>query len=162
MTKIVDTRGNNFPLISGLPCTDYNADEEFIFQMNKYFHGLMNFEIVSKKGNRNKRIDFLLKGSFIGEAFSDHIFYVYVFILYEGGNGRGHDDELRTQLGPHSVWIPDLKNFKPATNYRDYSNVDLQKKNAIVSVSINKMLPTTMLCLLVCHLKYCVSLKMKI
>lgn len=128
MTKIVDTRGNNFPLISGLPCTDYNADEEFIFQMNKYFHDLMNFEIVSKKGNRNKRIDFLLKGSFIGEAFSDHIFYVYVFILYEGGNGRGHDDELRTQLGPHSVWIPDLKNFKPATNYRDYSNVDLQNK----------------------------------
>lgn len=128
MTKIVDTRGNNFPLISGLPCTDYNADEEFIFQMNKYFHGLMNFEIVSKKGNRNKRIDFLLKGSFIGEAFSEHIFYVYVFILYEGGNGRGHDDELRTQLGPHSVWIPDLKNFKPATNYRDYSNVDLQNK----------------------------------
>lgn len=55
MTKIVDTRGNNFPLISGLPCTDYNADEEFIFQMNKYFHGLMNFEIVSKKGNRNKK-----------------------------------------------------------------------------------------------------------
>ena len=34
MTKIVDTRGNNFPLISGLPCTDYNADEEFIFNMN--------------------------------------------------------------------------------------------------------------------------------
>ena len=65
MTKIVDTRGNNFPLISGLPCTDYNADEEFIFQMNKYFHGLMNFEIVSKKGNRNKRIDFLLKGSLL-------------------------------------------------------------------------------------------------
>jgi len=56
MTKIVDTRGNNFPLISGLPCTDYNADEEFIFQMNKYFHGLMNFKIVSKKAIETKEL----------------------------------------------------------------------------------------------------------
>ena len=34
MTKIVDTRTPGFPLIYGLPCTSYNADEEFIFQMN--------------------------------------------------------------------------------------------------------------------------------
>lgn len=32
MTKIVDTRTPGFPLIYGLPCTSYNADEEFIFK----------------------------------------------------------------------------------------------------------------------------------
>ena len=128
MTKIVNTRGTGFPLIYGIPFTDYNADEEFIFQMNQYFHGLMKFDILSKKGNRNTRVDFLLRGSFIGKNFSNHVFYVYVFILYEGGSGRGHDDELRTQLGPHTVWIPDLANFKPATMFRNYSNIDLKNK----------------------------------
>lgn len=105
MTKIVNTRGTGFPLIYGIPFTDYNADEEFIFQMNQYFHGLMKFDILSKKGNRNTRVDFLLRGSFIGKNFSNHVFYVYVFILYEGGSGRGHDDELRTQLGPHTKYV---------------------------------------------------------
>ena len=33
MTKIVNTRGTGFPLIYGIPFTDYNADEEFIFQI---------------------------------------------------------------------------------------------------------------------------------
>ena len=128
MTKIVDTRTPGFPLIYGLPCTSYNADEEFIFQMNKYFHGIIDFNIISKKGSGKTRIDYLLKGKFIGKGFSSNVFYVYVFILYEGGNGRAHDDELRTQLGPHSVWIPDLIGIKAATHYRDYSNINLQNK----------------------------------
>lgn len=128
MTKIVDTRTPGFPLIYGLPCTSYNADEEFIFQMNKYFHGIIDFNIISKKGSGKTRIDYLLKGKFIGKGFSSNVFYVYVFILYEGGNGRAHDDELRTQLGPHSVWIPDLIGIKAATHYRDYSNTNLQNK----------------------------------
>lgn len=128
MIKIVDTRTPGFPLIYGLPCTSYNADEEFIFQMNKYFHGIIDFNIISKKGSGKTRIDYLLKGKFIGKEFSSNVFYVYVFILYEGGNGRAHDDELRTQLGPHSVWIPDLIGIKAATHYRDYSNINLQNK----------------------------------
>ena len=128
MTKIVDTRTPGFPLIYGLPCTSYNADEEFIFQMNKYFHGIIDFNIISKKGSGKTRIDYLLKGKFIGKGFSSNVFYVYVFILYEGGNGRAHDDELRTQLGAHSVWIPDLIGIKAATLYRDYSNINLQNK----------------------------------
>ncbi len=128
MTRIVDTRAPGFPLITGLPCTDYNADEEFLYQMNKYFCGLMHFEIASRKGGRSSRVDFLLKGNFVGEGFSNNIFYLYVFILYEGGNGRAHDDELRTQLGAHSVWTPDLAEIKAATNFRDYSGIDLQNK----------------------------------
>src|SRR5574344_627629 len=128
MSRIVDTYSDGYPMIEGLPCTNYNADEEFIFQINKWFPNIFNFEVISRKGSRNSRVDFLLKGNFCGNAFSNNTFYVYVFILYEGGNGRPHDDELRTQLGAHNVWTPDLSTFKIATNFRDNSNSDLSNK----------------------------------
>lgn len=128
MSRIVDTYSDGYPMIEGLPCTNYNADEEFIFQINKWFPNIFNFEVISRKGSRNSRVDFLLKGNFCGNEFSNNTFYVYVFILYEGGNGRPHDDELRTQLGAHNVWTPDLSTFKIATNFRDNSNSDLSNK----------------------------------
>ena len=128
MTKIVDTHNNDYQLIEGKPFTDYRADEEFIFQMNKYFHNLFDIEMISQKGSGKTRYDVLLKMKFKGELFSGNIFYVYVFILYEGGNGRTHDDELRTQLTAHTTWNPDLKDFRVATVFRDNSQTDLTNK----------------------------------
>ncbi len=128
MGRIVDTRASGYPMIPGQPFTEYNADEEFLYQMEKYFHGLMKFDIISRKGSKTKRVDFLLRGSFPENEFSDNYFYVYVFILYEGGNGRAHDDELRTQLGSHNVWSPDLGESKVATDFRDSSSTDLTNK----------------------------------
>lgn len=118
MPKIIDTHSPNYPMIEGIPYTEYNADEVFIQQMDKHFPGLFKFEVVSRRGN-NTRTDVLLKGSFVPSYLSSHSFYVYVFILYEGGKGRAHDDELRTQLTAGSSWAPSLTDSKIATAFRD-------------------------------------------
>lgn len=128
MTKIVDTHNSDYQLIEGKPFTDYRADEEFIYQMDKYFYNLFDIEVISKKGSGNTRYDVLLKMNFKGEQFSGNVFYVYVFILYEGGAGRTHNDELRTQLTAHSTWNPDLKETRVATHFRDNSESDLSNK----------------------------------
>lgn len=33
MGRIVDTRASGYPMIPGQPFTEYNADEEFLYQM---------------------------------------------------------------------------------------------------------------------------------
>ena len=118
MPKIVNTYSSDYPLIEGKPFTDYNADEEFLFQMEKHFPRLFKFEVLSKKG-KGSRTDALLKGRFASDEFSKNTFFVYTFILYEGGAGRSHDDELRTQLTPGTSWSTDLARYKAATNFRD-------------------------------------------
>jgi hypothetical protein len=118
MPKIVDTSEIGYPMIEGIPFTDYKADEVFVQQMNKYFPDLFNFEIISRRGSTS-RTDALLKLTFKSSLFSNNHFFVYTFILYEGGKGRAHDDELRTQLTSCMSWNPNLNNFKPATNFRD-------------------------------------------
>ena len=118
MPKIVDTYNVNYPLIEGKPFTDYNADEEFLRQMNKHFNGVFHFDVLSRKG-RGSRTDVLLRGRFTLPNSSSNTFYIYVFILYEGGAGRAHDDELRTQLGPGVQWSTDLAKYKAATVFRD-------------------------------------------
>ena len=82
MPKIIDTHSPNYPMIEGIPYTEYNADEVFIQQMDKHFPGLFKFEVVSRRGN-NTRTDVLLKGSFVPSYLSSHSFYVYVFIVFE-------------------------------------------------------------------------------
>lgn len=128
MTKIVETRVKGFPLVEGMPFTNYNADEEFIYQINRFFPGILSFEVVSRKGE-STRTDVLLKGKFSHPlGFSENCFYVYVFILYEGGKGRAHDDELRTQLNAYTAWKPLINTLKVATEFRDASSSDLQNK----------------------------------
>lgn len=118
MPTIIDTYKPWFPFIEGDSFTDYNAENEFIFQMNSHFKGLFSFEVLSKRGNIT-RTDALLKGTFKKDGFSNNTFYVYVFILYEGGAGRSREMELRTQLTSGSRWTPSLKDIKVATRYRD-------------------------------------------
>ena len=127
MSRIVDTYSKDYPMIEGSPCTNYNAEDEFLYQINRCFPNIFHFDVLSRKG-KETRIDCLLKGSFLGDKYSNNFFYVYVFILYEGGRRRKYDDELRTQLGSHLVWTPDLSTLKPATNFRDNSSIGLMNQ----------------------------------
>lgn len=126
MPKIIDTTSDKYDLIEGSPYTDYNAWEEFNYQLNVHFPGMFHTQLVSKRGN-GTRIDVLLKCNFVKEREKQDFFYVYVFILYNGGNGRS-EDELRTQLYPGRRWNPSLEKTKIATTFRDNSDIDLTNK----------------------------------
>ena len=87
MSRIVDTYNSNYPLIEGTPFTDYNADKEFLFQMEKHFPRLFKFEVLSRKG-RGIRMDALLRGKFANDEFSQNTFFVYtLFFMKEEREG---------------------------------------------------------------------------
>lgn len=115
----IDTKQSDYPLVlkeNGY-YNKYNAGEELIKQINRFFPNVVEFKTKSHRDGTRMREE-LLECSFNFPGSSNHIFYIYAFQV-EGGGRAGLPHEQRLQIRTHDNWNPDLNTIKIANNFRN-------------------------------------------
>ena len=118
------TKQSDYPLIlkeNGY-YNKYNAGEELIKQINRFYPNVVKFKTKSHRDGARMREE-LLECCFDFPGCSNHIFYIYAFQV-EGGGRSGLPHEQRLQIRTHDNWDPDLNTIRIANKFRNASDKD--------------------------------------
>lgn len=119
--KIIKDRPN-YPFDEGDPFANFDAGEEFLFQMEKYFPSVFSFNEISKRDGRYPRREVLFEGNFILPGTSNNKFYVFVLQTESGGRPDYSTSEYRLQFRKGRDWSPKLSSLNVISNFAHNQN----------------------------------------
>ena len=115
----IDTSKKEYPLVleEGGFFNKFNAGEELIKHINRFFPDVIHFTTISSRDGRGMREE-LLECYFDFPGSSKHTFFIYA-IEIEGGGRSNLPYEQRLQIRQHDLWIPDLNTIRIANKFKN-------------------------------------------
>ena len=131
--KIVDTHDPNYPLVDGVPFNKFDAGDELMYQVEKYFPGMFVFEEISSRTGNAGMKESLLRCRFAPNATSDNVFYIYALEIESGG--RSLPKEHRIQFRHNTLWSPHLADNPVLTSFCEENNSLEDKECYVIGIS---------------------------
>lgn len=121
--KLVSDYLSNYSLIDGEPFSSFDTLEEFKYQMKKYYDGIWDYELVSRRDGSGSRSEHLIKCSLKIENGSNHKFFIFLCQI-EGGGRSNLPDEQRIQFRTGNQWNPSLHSLGVANSFSQSTDLD--------------------------------------